>query len=129
MAHGYRAANMLVSCGFHKLGIALKVRAASYTDLLWYDEEHRHKTWLALLQRLQEMKAATAERTRSERERRERRRAEKEWAKLNEQCARNPIFVWLNDVKELSKRLNGAFQEAFDDRESTAALEKLTQVS
>ncbi len=39
-------------------------------------------------QRLQEMKAATAERTRSERERRERRRAEKEWAKLNEQASR-----------------------------------------
>ena len=45
------------------------------------------RLWPLPLQRLQEMKAATAERTRSERERRERRRAEKEWAKLNEQCA------------------------------------------
>lgn len=40
-----------------------------------------------LLQRLQETKRATADRTRGERERRERRAQEKEAAKLNHQCA------------------------------------------
>jgi hypothetical protein len=39
----------------------------------------------SLSQRLQEMRQATADRTRGERERKERRRQEKEWARLNAQ--------------------------------------------
>lgn len=37
------------------------------------------------MQRLQEMRQATADRTRGDRERKERKRADKEWAKLNAQ--------------------------------------------
>lgn len=44
-------------------------------------------------QRLQEMRQATAERTRGERDRKERKRAEKEWAKLNAQCAPAPAVT------------------------------------
>lgn len=39
------------------------------------------------------MRQATAERTRGERDRKERRRAEKEWAKLNAQCAATPAVT------------------------------------
>jgi hypothetical protein len=42
---------------------------------------------LACAQRLIEMKAMTAERTRGERDRKERRRQEREAAKLQQQCA------------------------------------------
>lgn len=50
------------------------------THLSSYDHHHA--------KRLQEMRQATADRTRSERERKERKRAEKEWARLNAQSAR-----------------------------------------
>lgn len=44
-------------------------------------------------QRLIEMKAMNAERTKGERTRKERKRQEKEAAKLQEQC--DPLFPWL----------------------------------
>lgn len=50
------------------------------THLSSYDHHHT--------KRLQEMRQATANRTRGERERKERKRADKEWAKLNAQAAR-----------------------------------------
>ena len=43
------------------------------------------RCYCCFLQRLAEMRAMTAERTRKERERKERRRVEKEMAKLSEQ--------------------------------------------
>ena len=46
---------------------------------------------MGTVQRLQETKRATADRTRHERERRERRLVEKEAIKLNAQCAPPPF--------------------------------------